>query len=66
MLLLQMIGLVSLICAIACVRPLCAQEFWLARPIDMDLARTRRLNRSLADQAMAAKQLQPLPLPQSV
>ena len=53
-----MIGLVSLICAIACVRPLCAQEFWLARPIDMDLARTRRLNRSLADQAMAAKQLQ--------
>jgi len=34
------------------------QEFWLARPIDMDLARTRRLNRSLADQAMAAKRLQ--------
>lgn len=34
------------------------QEFWLARPIDMNLARTRRLNRSLADQAMAAKRLQ--------
>ena len=35
-----------------------AQEFWLARPIDMDLARTRRLNRSLADQAIAMKRLQ--------
>ena len=35
-----------------------AQEFWLARPIDMDLARTRRLNRSLADQATAMKRLQ--------
>ena len=34
------------------------QEFWLARPIDMNLARTRRLNRSLADQAMAAKRVQ--------